>query len=139
MTVRAIIIALLLPFAVCGCGGVADSIAKHELTVHVSRHVHAVPDRPVSIAMRAYENVSLPKPHQTKTDSSGQAHTIFETMWGAAFVVIPPLGLIPPHPPKPVYSVTVAGKDVVVSPQTPGVTYRWEHGSWHTDASVSLP
>jgi len=89
--------------------------------------------------MRAYQNVPFSKPQETNTDSAGQAHTIFETMWGAAFVVIPPLGLVPPHPPKPVYSLRVAGEQITVSPDTPGVSYRWEHGSWHTDASVSLP
>ena len=125
--------------ALSGCGGVADSIAKHELTVRVSRRGHAIADRPVSVAMRAYENVPFTKPQETKTDSAGQAHTIFEAMWGAAFLVIPPLGLVPPHPPKPVYSLRIAGEQVRLSPETPGVTYRWEHGSWHTDASVSLP
>lgn len=125
--------------ALCSCGGVADSIAKHELTVHVSRHGHAIANRPVAVSMRPYENVPFSKPHQARTDSAGLAQARFETMWGAAFVVIPPLGLVPSHPPKPVYSVAVAGEQVVVSPDTPGVTYRWEHGSWHTEASVSLP
>src|SRR5205085_11789605 len=111
----------------------------HELTVRVSRHGHAVSERPVSVAMRAYANVPFTKSHEVKTDSVGRAHTTFETMWGAAFIVIPPLGLVPPHPPKPVYSVTVAGHQVLVSPDSPGVIYRWENHSWHTDASVSLP
>ena len=138
MTARVVLVVTSI-VALCGCGGVADSLAKHELTVRVSRHGHAVADRPVSVSMRPYENVPFSKPQETKTDSAGQAHTIFETMWGAAFVVIPPLGLVPPHPPKPVYSLRVAGEQITVSPETPGVTYRWEHGSWHTDASVSLP
>jgi hypothetical protein len=138
MTTRVTLVAGSL-VALCSCGGVADSIAKHELTVRVSRHGHAVADRPVSASMRTYENVPFSKPQETKTDSVGQAHTTFQTMWGAAFLVIPPLGLVPPHPPKPVYSVTVAGNQVMVSPDTPGATYRWEQGSWHTDASVSLP
>ena len=138
MTTRVVLVAASV-VALCGCGGVADSIAKHELTVRVSRHGHAVADRPVSVSMRAYQNVPFSKPQETNTDSAGQAHTIFETMWGAAFVVIPPLGLVPPHPPKPVYSLRVAGEQITVSPDTPGVSYRWKHGSWHTDASVSLP
>jgi hypothetical protein len=137
MTSRVILV--IGSIALGGCGGVADSIAKHELTVRVSRHGHAVTDRPVSVAMRAYENVPFTKQQETKTDSTGEARTVFETMWGAAFLVIPPVGLVPPHPPKPVYSLRVAGAQITVSPQTPGVTYRWEHGSWHTDASVSLP
>ena len=138
MTTRVVLVAASV-VALCGCGGVADSIAKHELTVRVSRHGHAVADRPVSVSMRAYQNVPFSKPQETNTDSAGQAHTIFETMWGAAFVAIPPLGLAPPHPPKPVYSLRVAGEQITVSPDTPGVSYRWEHGSWHTNASVSLP
>jgi hypothetical protein len=135
----ALLVVSLVALCLSGCGGVADSRAIHEINLRVSRHGQALSGRQVSVAMRAYENVPFGQPRTTTTDAAGQAHTTFETMWGAAFVVIPPLGLIPPHPPKPVYAVTVADRQVVVSPDTPGVTYRWEHGSWHTDASVSVP
>jgi hypothetical protein len=129
----------LATFLLSGCGGVADCRATHEVTLRVSRHGHTLSGRSVSVAMRAYENVPFGQPHKITTDDTGQAHTTFETMWSAAFVVIPPLGLVPSHPPKPAYTVTVDGKQVVVSKDTPGATYRWEHGSWRTEASVSLP
>jgi len=142
MTLRTRVVALstsLAALSVCGCGGVADAVAIHEVTLHVSRHGHAVANRSVSVAMRPYENVSFTKPQQISTDSSGRAHADFKTMWGSAFLIIPPIGSVPSHPPKPVYAVTVDGKQVFVSPDTPGVTYRWEDGSWHTEASVSFP
>jgi hypothetical protein len=139
MTLHARVALAVVSLALWSCGGVADSRATHELTVRVSRYGRALSGRPVSVAMRAYETVPFTQPQNATTGPTGEAHTTFETMWGAAFVVIPPLGLIPRHPPKPVYAVTVAGKQVVVSPQTPGATYQWQHGSWHTDVSLNIP
>ncbi|SRR6266404_172204 len=134
----AFVCTLVAAFAFSGCGGVADAIATHQLDLHVSRHGHPMASRPVSVAMRPYENVPFTKPQEISTDASGQAHADFKTMWGSAFLIIPPIGSVPSHPPKPVYSVTVAHKQVFVSGDTPGVTCRWEHGSWRTEASVSF-
>jgi hypothetical protein len=93
----------------------------------------------VSVAMRVEANALFMRPQQTTTDGAGRAHAAFETMWSAAFVVIPPLGLVPSHPPKPAYAVTVGGKQLIVSSETPGCTYRWQDGSWHTEALIDLP
>ena len=142
MTLRARVVFVgpsIVALAVSGCGGGADAITTHELTLHVTRHGHPIASRAISVAMRPYENVAFTKPQQISTDTSGGAHADFKTMWGSAFLIIPPVGSVPSHPPKPVYAVTVGGKQIFVSPDTPGVTYRWEHGSWHTEASVSLP
>ena len=109
------------------------------MTLRVSRHRQSISGRSVSVAMRDNENAPFSPPHKIITDDKGQAQTSFDTMWNAMFLVIPPLGLVPSHPPKPVYAVAVDGKQVVVSKDTPGATYRWEHGSWHTDAAVTLP
>jgi hypothetical protein len=123
----------------CGCGGVADCRATHELTVRVSRHGHALASRAVTIAPGDARERRFGKSQQTTTDAAGRAHTSFETMWGAAFVVIPPLGLVPPRAPKPDYAVTVGDHCIIVSPQTPGATYRWQNAGWHTDASIDIP
>ena len=139
MTTRAIALLVASVATLSGCAGVADSTAKHELSVRVSRDGQAVADRHLSVSMRSNGNDPFGRPHEVKTDSVGQAHLTFETRWSGLFFVIPPVGLIPSRPPKPAYTVTVAGKQVVLSPDTPGVTYRWEDGSWHTDASLTLP
>jgi hypothetical protein len=89
--------------------------------------------------MRSEKSAAFLKGQQITTDTSGRAHATFETMWGAAFLVIPPLGLVPSHPPKPAYAITVADKQFVVSPDSPGVSYRWDHGSWHTQGAVDIP
>ena len=122
-----------------GCGGVADAIATHELNLRVSQHGKAVSGRTISVAMRPYENVPFTKPEQSTTDVNGHAHAQFKTMWGAAFFIIPPIGAVPSRPPKPVYSIRVAGREVAVSPSTGGSTYQWKDGSWHTDAVIDLP
>ena len=136
---RSLLVLALAAFILSGCGGVADCRATHELNVHVSRHGRPLSERPVSVAMRVEAKAPFMRSQHTATDPAGRAHAAFETMWSAAFVVIPPLGLVPPHPPKPGYAVTIGGKEIVVSPDTPGCTYRWHDGSWHTEASIDLP
>ena len=136
---RSLVVLVIATAGLNGCGGVADCRAIHEVNVRVSRHGHALSQRAVSIAMGDVREEHFSKPHQVTTDAAGRAHTTFETMWGAAFVVIPPLGLIPPRPPKPDYAITVGNQRVLVSPKTPGVTYTWHDGSWHTDGSIDVP
>jgi hypothetical protein len=136
---RPVIILFIAATMLVSCGGVADCRAIHEVTLRVSRHGHALSQRAVSIAMGDARAARFGKSQQATTDAAGLTHTTFDTMWGAAFVVIPPLGLIPPRPPKPDYAVTVGTQRVVVSPQTPGVTYAWRDGAWHTDGAIDIP
>ena len=134
---RALVL-VLVSAILCGCGGVADCIANHELMLHVTRRGHPLSERPVAVTMHA-DKIARSKEHEVTTNTAGEAHTTFETGWSAAFLVIPPVGLVPSRPPKPVYSVTLEGKQLEISPSTPGVVYRWEKGSWHTDAALTLP
>jgi hypothetical protein len=139
MNRRRSIVLLVAAVALSSCGGVADSRAFHQVTIRVNRHGHALPERAISIAMGDARKGRFGKPQQTKTDRAGRAQATFETMWGAAFLVIPPLGLVPSRAPKPDYAVTVGTERVIVSPQTASVIYRWEKGSWNTDASIEIP
>ena len=122
-----------------GCGGIADSLATHQFDLRLSRRGQALSGRSVSVAMQPYDDVPFTERQQITTDSGGAAHAEFKTMWGSAFFVIPPIGSVPSRPPKPVYTVTVSGKEIFVSSHTLGATYRWEHDSWHTQAPIDLP
>ena len=124
----------------CACVGVADCRSKNELSIHVSREGQVVAQSKILVAMLGHENNPFTsKPQKLKTGSSGEIHTTFETMWGGLYFIIPPIGLVPSHPPKPIYSLTIDGNEMIVSPDTPHVKYHWKDASWHTDASVKLP
>jgi hypothetical protein len=130
---------LLAASLLAGCGGIADSTAKHQLAVEVIRNGKPFENQAVRASIRTYSDLPFRSLSPATTDTQGWANFEFQAMWSAALVIIPPLGFVPPRAPKPDYLVFVAGRDQTITPKTSKTTYRWREGGWHTEATVTVP
>ena len=98
-------------------GGVADSVTKPQLALHVTRQGKVLRDYNLAVAVRLYDHRPFFGSQQIVTDAAGAAHVQFATMWSSAFFIPPPLGNVPSRPPKPVYAMTAGTGQIIVSPE----------------------
>jgi len=135
-----VLLALAFAMASAGCGGVADGIASHRITLHVAHAGQPFAGAPLGVSIRTYSDIPFSQPQPISTDADGRASAEFRARWGSAFLIIPPIGSVPRHPPKPSYLVTTTnGSQFTVSPSTPQCQYRWRDGGWQTDARLDVP
>lgn len=117
-----------------GCGGVADNVTTHRVTVH-SRQAAL----PLTIALRRPKNGAVRAEEHVVTDARGDASAAFRTGWGGFFFIIPPIGSVPRRPERPAFIVTARGQRFELSSASTETHYRWTNHSWQTEATISLP
>ena len=132
-----VFLSLFAVFCLAGCGGIADNVAVHRLTVHTHRAA-----QPLDVAIHSARDSHSAQENQWQhrvTDASGDASAQFRVMWGGVFLIIPPVGNVPHHPSPPSYVVRVRNRRFEISRGQPNTIYRWKDNQWQTDATIALP
>ena len=134
MNSKICIFSLLASFGLYGCGGVADHISTHHLSVRGNKA-----GQTFTASIKPYPEGTFDSPQTLTTDLQGDANAEFRSRWASAFLIIPPIGNVPWRAPKPSYLISAHGKDTVLLPTSPLTTYRWRGGAWLTETALPLP